>query len=281
MYLSDLLRGLLRLWYVVLGGLLVAAGLAYLVYDTVPVEYEANATQLLLPPQLTVGLEGGNPYLVLGGMNQALAILSTRVNAPEMRDRVLGEDKSIDYGTSLDTAAGAPFLRITTRASSEPAALALLSDIQALAADQLLAMQTELNIPPESRIGMSQVTADSEATPQTSTRMQLTVGAFGVGLVLTLVLTAALDGVLAARNRRREAANLEPPAERRPQERVLAADIIGRDRDPFAPQRPNDAKGSGALGPDSTPIPALTQIPGGSGPTSTRADRRGQRVEEE
>lgn len=50
MYFSDVMRGLLRRWYVLLIGFVLAGACAYVVFDAVPTRFEANASMLLLPP---------------------------------------------------------------------------------------------------------------------------------------------------------------------------------------------------------------------------------------
>ncbi|WP_159501570.1 hypothetical protein [Microbacterium sp. 18062] len=229
MYFSDLLRGLLRRWYVIVAGLLLAGGGAYLVFDAVPVRYEANATMMLLPPEESLGVEGSNPYLILGGMGQALAVLTTRLNAPVTRDALLGDDDETDYGVTADTTTGAPFLEITTQTVTEHDALAVIAEVQEAARAELERMQVELEIPAESIIGIMDVAADIEATRLSSTRMQLTLATATVGAVLTIVVAAVADGLLAVRRRRRVAANAPTPREREAYEPLAATEVLAQD----------------------------------------------------
>lgn len=228
MYFSDLMRGLLRRWYVLLIGFALAAGGAYLVFDAVPVRYEANATMMLLPPDENVALqEGSNPYLVLGGMGQALAILTTRLNSQVIQEELASE--TLEYGVSGDTTSGAAFLLITTQADSEQNALALLDDVQLAADAQLTAMQAELEVTEVASIRMMSVTSDIKATALSSTRMQLTLAVAGVGVVLTFIVAAAIEGLSASRARRRVAKEAKPSRERGPLEPLRASDIIEDD----------------------------------------------------
>lgn len=250
MYLSDLMRGLLRRWYVIVAGLLLTAAGAYAVFQATPIRHEAQSTMMLLPPQETLELEGDNPYLVLGGMGQALAVLTTRLNAPATAEALLGKDGDAEYMVSGDTAAGAPFLNITTQAAGGRDALRLLEQLQDEATDELATMQEELAIPAASVIGIMTVTTASEATAVTTTRMQLTVAALGAGLVLTVALAAAIDGLLAARSRRRAAERAPRPRERGRREPLLARDILGEVTGPVAASARAEAERSRTEAPD-------------------------------
>lgn len=225
MYFSDVIRGLLRRWYVLLIGFVLAAGCAYAVYGAVAVRYEANASMLLLPPEETVELQdGSNPYLLLGGLEQALAVLTTRLNSQALHDQI--PSAAGDYGVSGDTTSGAAFLLITVQADSEQNALNLLGDVQDAAERELVAMQDELQVTGASSIALLPVTADVAATPLSSTRMQLALAVAGAGVVLTIVAAASIDGLSATRARRRAARDAPPPRERGLREPVPARELV-------------------------------------------------------
>jgi len=227
MFISDLLHGLLRRWYVIVAGFVLTAAGAYLVFDATPVQYESHATMMLLPPEESLGIEGSNPYLILGGMGQALAVLTTRLNSPETRERVLGDLEEADYGAAADTMTGAPFLALTAQAASEDAALELLTVVQDEAETHLAGMQAELDVPAASEIGMMHVTSDIEATKVGSTQMQLTLATIGAGLVITVLVAAMVDGLARSRSRKRAAALVPPRRERGPREPMRAREALG------------------------------------------------------
>src|SRR5690554_385163 len=122
MYFSDVMRRLLRRWYVLLIGFVLTGIGAYGVFETVPVRYEAHASMLMLPPDESVELqEGSNPYLLLGGLEQALAVLTTRLDSQAVREELTSS--AGDYAVAGDTTSGAAFLLITTEADSGQNAL--------------------------------------------------------------------------------------------------------------------------------------------------------------
>lgn len=226
MYFSDVIRGLLRRWYVLLIGFVLAGACAYVVFETVPVRFEANASMLLLPPDETVALQqqGSNPYLLLGGLEQALAVLTTRLNSQEVHEDFL--PSAGEYGVSGDTTSGAAFLLITAQADSEQNALDLLAEVQDASEQQLTAMQEELGIVAPSSIVLMHVSADGTATALSSTRMQLALAVVGAGIVLTVIGAAAIEGLAATRVRRRAAQDVPPPRERRLREPMQASEML-------------------------------------------------------
>lgn len=237
MYFSDLIRGLLRRWYVLVVGLALAGYGAYYVHGEVPVRYEAGATMMLLPPAESLeDYDGDNPYLFLGGLGQALAVLTERLNSQEQQQR-LASDDNVDYGVTGDTTAGAAFLEITTQTAEEDDALRLLDEVSAAAAQQLEAMQGELDVEGGSAIGIMLVTADIEATPLTSTRTQLTVAVGAAGAVLTIILAAMIEGLAAARSRRKAAATAPAPRERDPFEPLPANEALHQEGSPMNDRR--------------------------------------------
>ncbi|WP_144795971.1 hypothetical protein [Microbacterium paludicola] len=224
MYFSDLIRGLLRRWYVLLLGFALAGTGAYFMYDAIPVRYEANASMLLLPPAESVELQdGSNPYLLLGGLGQALAVLAERLNSQAIHEELVTDDT--EYGVSGDTTSGAAFLHITTQADEERDALDLLSAVGDEAVAQLAAMQEELEITGTASIQSMPVVADVEATELSSTRLQLTLAVGAVGVVLTVIIAAAVEGIAATRARARAARNAPPPRERGTLEPLLASEL--------------------------------------------------------
>lgn len=225
MYFSDVIRGLLRRWYVLLIGFVLAGVGAYGVYEAVPVRYEANASMLLLPPDESVELqEGSNPYLLLGGLEQALAVLTSRLGSQALREEI--PSAAGDYAVSGDTTSGAAFLLITAQADSERATLDLLDDVQSAAERQLVTMQEELDVTGASSILLMPVTADVTATALSSTRMQLTLAVAGAGVVLTIIAAASIEGLSATRSRRRAAQDAPPPRERTLREPLQAREML-------------------------------------------------------
>jgi uncharacterized protein involved in exopolysaccharide biosynthesis len=211
-YLRDLVIGLVRRWYILLLGFALTAGGAVYVARTVPVEYTAEASMVLLPPEAQVA-DDGNPYLQLGGLNQALDILSQRMTSESTRSDFRSSYPGSSYTAGADASTSGPILVIDTQTRRGATSLDLLGDLQQNARETLTAMQEELSIPERSRIRITDVTTDRHATVDAKTRTQATLGVIGGGIVLTIVIAAIADRVLTARRTRRQAARAAKAAE--------------------------------------------------------------------
>ncbi|MCP2031554.1 hypothetical protein L1277_001645 [Okibacterium sp. HSC-33S16] len=208
MYLRDLISSLGRRWYLVLVGLIATGGLAMLAYNTVPVSYDARASMVLLPPATSV-TEGGNPYLYLSGLGQALDILARRIDSDVVRAPIEGSDTSKSYTVAPDATTSGPILAIESSAGTEDAALDMIDEVVDAVPLALSSLQTELDVPEYSRITAMTITMDTEATLNEKTRLQATLALIGVGFAATILLTGFIDGRLMAR-RARLAATPEP-----------------------------------------------------------------------
>ena len=87
MVLSDMLRSLLRRWYIVVLGVILTVAGVYGAYTVTPVTYSATSTVVLLPPEKSVK-DGDNPYLYLGGLGQALNVLVITMNSAASQEEV-------------------------------------------------------------------------------------------------------------------------------------------------------------------------------------------------
>jgi hypothetical protein len=197
MYLRDLITSLGRRWYLVLVGLAATCGIAVLIFGAVPVSYDARASMVLLPPKNSVS-EGGNPYLNLSGLGQALDILARRLDSDAVRTPI--EDTIGGTFVAVpDATTSGPILAIEGSGDSEKAALAMTKEVIAAVPVALTSLQTELNVPDFARITAMTITADTEATLNQRVRIQATLAAAGAGLAATILLTGFIDGRLMAR----------------------------------------------------------------------------------
>jgi hypothetical protein len=200
MYLRDLITSLGRRWYLVLAGLVATCGLAALAFGAVPVSYDARASMVLLPPKTSVS-EGGNPYLYLSGLGQALDILARRLDSDAVRTPI--EDTTGGTFVALpDATTSGPILAIEGSGDTEKEALAIVDDVVGAVPVALTSLQTELNVPEFSRISAMTITADTEATLNQKARIQATLALAGAGLAATILLTGFVDGRLMLRRLR-------------------------------------------------------------------------------
>ncbi|GGE91732.1 hypothetical protein [Mycetocola zhadangensis] len=202
MRLAETFSVLKRRWYLVVAGLLLTATGCYYIYAQVPATYEAKGSVVLMPPSATVGDEG-NPYLFLGGMGQALDVLTRHVNAAEIVDPVLDAHPGTSYTIEPDRDTSGSIIQVV---ATGPAADETM-DVLAAALDtipiSLDAMQDELSIEDYLRIGLMTVVVDTEPTIEQKQRVQLLIFVAAGGIVGTLLLAGLIDGILLSKRRRK------------------------------------------------------------------------------
>ncbi|WP_138414931.1 hypothetical protein [Sinomonas gamaensis] len=194
---------LVRRWYAALAGLIVVGAACALAYVSVPVDYKASGSLVLLPSAQSVG-SGGNPYLFLGGLGQAMDVLTRRMAAAETVDKFSAQYPKMSYTALPDVTSGSSILVVAVKARSSATAEQALAAILADVPTELTAMQDSLHVPATSRISSMPVADPSPPVPDTKGQIQA-VGAVGAaGIVLVVLFTALLDGLLLRQKRRRE-----------------------------------------------------------------------------
>lgn len=235
MRLRETVGAMIRRWYIMLLGLLLTAGLSWIVQERVPVTYQATGSQVLMPPSATVGTEG-NPYLYLGGMSQALDVLIRHATAVEVVTPVLENFPQTNYSVEADRSTSGSILVVTAQGPTPEETLDVLHAAMDEVPAALKAMQDELAISDKLRINVRTVVVDRQATKDDQSQMRLTILAAGGGIVGTIVLTAMVDGLLIGRSRARHADG----------EQGARPESGGsEDKDPGLPARGVDAENSG------------------------------------
>ncbi|MCC4908025.1 hypothetical protein [Microbacterium sp. cx-59] len=203
MKLADVIGALRRRWYVLLAGVLVAAGVSSFLWSTVPPEYERTGTQLLLPGLATIP-EHANPYLFVGGLYQ-IADVVVRAIGPDDIAEATRDYPGADVVVGRDQAAGA-VLVVTVTASSDADAGAVLDTMLGITGRTLDELQNEQRIPADERVVITPLTAADESTVIQKTRLTVTALAGAAVLLLALGIAVVLDGIVRARRRARAGA---------------------------------------------------------------------------
>ncbi|HJW01472.1 MAG TPA: hypothetical protein VJ617_20470 [Arthrobacter sp.] len=222
MWLRDMIRSLMRRWYVLLFCLAAAAAGTYLVYQTVPLSYSAKGSLVLMPPKTSVGPDG-NPYLFLGGMGQALDILSSKLSAEDAQAPILKAHPNVSYSAEPDRSSSGSVVLVTVRGSDRSEVMGALDAVVAAVPTTLAAMQDAQAVPPDSRISMMTLVVDRQPATDTKTRTVYVLATAGGGAALGILLTGFIDGRLLARRGRLEAeakAEAVPPADDGPSARL-------------------------------------------------------------
>jgi hypothetical protein len=204
-----------RHWYITLAGLVVTVLLCGVAYKAFPVTYQAKADVLVLPAQKSVGT-GGNPYLELGGIQQAAEVLVSAMSDSTATDAVQAKGGLGGYSVAIDPRTSAPLLLITGNGKSPASALTTLQAVISIADPTLLRLQQAINVPSGYLITTKVVTVDGTATAVRKSQIRGIIAAGAAGIALTLLMVALLSRLIERRRARRLAARSKavptPPA---------------------------------------------------------------------
>lgn len=198
MFLHDLASGLLRRWYLVLFGLLVTALGGYYLLQVVPVTYEATSSVVLVPPATAV-IEGENPYLYMGGLDQALSVLTVRMSSPTVADPILHKRTDLTYTIGKDVSTAGPIVLVDAEAGTEAETLKILDQVVAVIPENLKLLQDQLNIPKNARITAMTIVTDTTAKEVNKKQMRVVLAAVAAGSAVTILGTGLLDRLLVRR----------------------------------------------------------------------------------
>ena len=244
MKLRTLGRALLRRWYAFLAGLLAVGALGAFAYGQLPVDYKTTGSVVLLPSAKSVGTEG-NPYLFLSGLGQAMDVLTRRLMAPDVMERLTQGSTDASYTAQPDVTSGSSILIVSVKSRSAESAASTLEAVLAGIPAELVMMQDELSVPDAARIASMQVAMPAEPAPDLKPRLQITAVICAAGLLVVLLLTALLDGILLRLARHRTAGRAAP----------VAGPVRGRGASPRT--RPRFGASKNQVGDPVTPRPAV------------------------
>lgn len=203
MYLRDLADSLLRRWYFVAAGVVLALGLSFVAASAVSPTYRAESSVVLVPPKITTGATG-NPYLFLGGLQQSVDVLARAMSADAAHETVADTAGTGHYDVVADVATSAPILLITANDTSSAGAQRLLDAAKAEVPIVFARLQSSLGVSARSQITTSVVTSDEKPKVINKTRYRTVALVASMSMLMVVVLVGFLDGVLLARALRRK-----------------------------------------------------------------------------
>ena len=204
MYLSDLMASLRRRRWLVLAAIVVAAGLCATAATVLTPRHESQANVVLIPPESTVD-KGGNPYLYLGNLNQAVDVLIRAVNSDQVRTAVGDRAPDGAYEITSDWTTSAPMMILTVTAHTS----AQVTRLQSAVLDQIPValgrLQDDLAVPADSRIQTKVVSSDAMPGVDRKSQAQM-LAIIGAGSLFAMLLMIAAYDNLRLRLARRKAA---------------------------------------------------------------------------
>jgi hypothetical protein len=179
-----------RRWYVLLPGLLLAAGLTVAVALVVPVTYQSQSTVVLLNSQKATRAYDGNPFLStqtsLTGMADSLA---RNLNSDASIRALKSRGATGTFEAKLADNAQGPLMWLTVTGTDESSVLASDRILTAYAKERLEAFQEQQSVDENAMIRMMTIVASQNPVAQTKTRLEYMIMAGGAGFVLSMVAT--------------------------------------------------------------------------------------------
>lgn len=232
MFIRDLLVSCLRRWYFLVAGLIITGFATYFVFGMVTPSYEAKASVVLIPPAVAVTV-GDNPYLYLGGLEQALGVLQVRVSSPEVAAPLLDQFPDSTISVSKDATTSGPIMAIEVSSDTPEQTMELLQSTLELVPSTLVELQYDLKVPALSVISSMPLSMDIEPTVNSKKQIQMTAMAAVGGLAATLLLTGFLDRVM-SRTRKVKRKFKKDPAQQPLGPRLLPQEKSMEDEGPAA-----------------------------------------------
>jgi len=234
----DVLAGLRRRWVVVLCGILATSALSGFAWSRVTPSLEMSSSVVLVPGRATI-VEGGNPFLYLGGLSQARDVLVRVLAADEIHEWAAGEGGDVVFAADVMTSS--PVVTITVTGSTAAGARAIQDRALAVVTDELDGLQDQYNVVPAAKATILVLASDTEPTPNSRMRIRAAGAVAAMGLVATVLITAMIDGILLARPTRRP--RTASVSRRRPGPkdggREEAPNLVGRHAWARSPERSN------------------------------------------
>ncbi len=232
MDLGVLFSRLRRRWYVLLIGLLVAAGLGATTWSVFPHSYERTASQVLLPGPGTVPVDN-NPYFYLSGLEQAADVIVLAVGSDNVRTEISHEFPDATFEVSRDPTTSGPVILITVDARTDETAATVLQRLIDTTAVELKRLQEADQVTAANQITVTVVSQDTSGALKRRNQLVATVGVVALTLLITVLLAAFVDG-----SRKRPE---DQPAEQSEESSGAAADSAPDEPDePDEPGKPDE-----------------------------------------
>ena len=202
MLMRDVPAALRRRWYLTLLGALGTIVLCFASINAFPPTYEASTSIVLLPPKTTVE-DGGNPYLQLSDLKQAVDVMTRALTSQSAVQATTATAPDGTYEVLPDYATNGPIFIITAGDRTPKSTLATLKVVTDMVDPTLVSLQDALGIAPKSQITASVLTSDTTPSAVRKTQIRALIVAVGVGVVGTALLVALADSLLLRRRARR------------------------------------------------------------------------------
>lgn len=198
MYMRDFVASLGRRWILVVVCLLMTVGLAQTVWTKVPPTYQTKADVVLVPPKSTEN-PAANRFLDLGGLRQAVDVLTRSLNSDSTKAKVLALAPQGKFEATADAGTSAPIFILTATASSPAAAQKLLDVVLDQVPVNLVELQNSLQINARNQIVPRTVARADHPKAVKKGQIRAVGAVVAFLLLLSAMLVAAVDHILLMR----------------------------------------------------------------------------------
>lgn len=199
MNLEKTLWKLLKRWYILLPGLMLAVGVAFGVWSSVPPKYERTSTQVLLPGTGSLPPDSANPYMFIGSLSLAADVVVRATGSENVAKEVEEGHPKVAFQVNRDPTTSGPVIRTTVSAPTDSEAGVVLELLTERTAAVLVELQDMEKIPQADRITVVTVTLDAQGLVSNRTRLILTGGSAVAVAGFSIFLAAMVEGVAAWR----------------------------------------------------------------------------------
>lgn len=190
-----------RRWYVIVVGVVVAAGATNMAINWVPPIYSASGTVLLLPSRLDPA-QGQNPLLNLDSLEVPASIITGYADSDAAHQRISESAPSAKYTIGIDASLRGPVILATVEDTDPASVLPTLDLVLEYVPEALKTLQSELRVPDGAAITSMRLAVDNKTTVNYSKTVRAAGGVVLAVLGLSALLALGIDARAARRRNR-------------------------------------------------------------------------------
>lgn len=195
---ADIIAVLGRRWYVLVAGIVLVAGLGWVMYVIAPPQYTTRGLVLLLPP-VVQSEDGGNPFLNLGGLDIPARVVVASLSSNDEMDLIAKRAPDAEVAVTIEDSTRGPVIAVDVKDPSEATALDTLSFVAGQIPSTLATLQSQIDVPQNVTVRSMPLTMDTTAKRDYSTFIRLLILVVAGGLVLAVAIAFIVDNLTTRR----------------------------------------------------------------------------------
>lgn len=201
--LADLLSALRRRWYLALTGLILTAALGYGAVVTNPPSYTARGLVLLLPSQSSLK-SVPNPLLGLDGLDLPGRVLTAYYASANAQADLKRAAPSAEISVYVDDLTGGPVIAVDVKDSTPQNTIKALNYVVDSIPVHLARIQQQVGATTADSVRSTPLVVDTKAQISRRAQIRVIIAAILVGLLGTVIIVFAVDGIALRRRRKGE-----------------------------------------------------------------------------